>query len=186
MGSAASSGDPLTWSPTSLRCFRSLPVGASYAANDPYPSPSGRFSDGHRLTLYVSEAADAATAEFFRRHAELLEMQDATMITLHELSATVSTPLLDVRTADGAARAGMLRERLVSSEADGTVRYKECRELADRVDGTVSGIAYPCAAMDNRSNVVFFGARGAIWEADVVRSVPAPRLDPNDVHALPS
>ena len=165
--------------------FRVVPPNAGYAPDSPFPSTTGRFSNGQRVILYVSSTAEGAVAELLRRHPELIDFQDELKYEVFALSVACDPEALDVRTKTQAAKIPFPFERLVSSEAHESTRYRECRELADDAD-SLSGITYPCVAhlAGQRWNVALFGDAGERWSAHEVVEVDCPVVDGADVRRI--
>lgn len=177
------------WGPWGDRTvYRFLKVTAPYEANDPWPTADGRFDDGTRFTLYLSDTPMAAAAEFFRRNPELLAFQDALRFRMHEMDLEVISDCLDVRIEENANDIGFPFDRLTSSDPDPDDRYHECRELAHDVDGAAGfGIAYPSAAIDGYHNrVTFHEAVHGGWRLSTPREVAVPIVPPDEVRPLPS
>jgi hypothetical protein len=160
-----------------LLCYRFIPSSAAYSPTTSYPG-LGRFDNGTRLTLYVSSNAEGAVAEYFRRHPELLPLQDAVALRVFEMELTSHSRLLDVRTGGGATAAGITLERLISSDANESSRYKECRALAGRAESRYPGITWHSAAYsDSVYCVVLFGMNRDRWDLDIVTEIPKPTID---------
>jgi len=175
----------LGWAPGNLRLFKWVDAAAAYDPASSYPS-EGRFGDGSFPTLYLAESAEGAMAEFFRRHVELLALQDDLRIRLFEIEVNVTGDCLDVRSTTGQWAVGISRERLTSSDADEGVRYAECRQLAhDTLGAGGRGIGYPSAGASWETwNLVVFGDDGDGWTAISRAEVACPRLAASDVRAL--
>ena len=167
--------------------FRCIAGDGTRSPIEPSASPHGRFNDGRRLVLYTASSADGACAEYFRRRPELLPLQARVKLRVVQVSVSAGS-VLNVTTADRAEAAGIAAERLVSSDADEDKRYRECRELADRVDAAGgNGIQHLNAALrDGKTwNAALFGTRSDGWEVHGdVTDVATPTIDAASVHAL--
>lgn len=167
--------------------FRYLSAGASYSPADAYPG-AGRFDNGTRRTLYVSSTAQGAVSEFYRRHPELLNMQDSVVLQLFEVTLEVVAQVLDVNDDDDATAEGIHPGRLVSSDPDPDDRYGQCRALADRVELAAGcGIRYPSAASTTRpANLVVFGrpTPTSYLVRNVAREAGVPYIEPTEVVTL--
>jgi len=94
------------------------------------------------------------------------------------MELTSQSPLLDVRTEAGAAAAGIILDRLTSSDADPALRYEKCHALADRTETAYPGITWPSAAYsDSIYCVVLFGMNRDRWDLDLVIEIPKPTID---------
>jgi hypothetical protein len=130
-------------------------------------------------------------SEFFRLHAEFLELQDdlAAQIQFFELDVSLERELVDVRDTFGQDAVGIALERLTSSELSVRERFKECWELADSaIDAGYPGIAYPCAASTRNGewNLVLFGDGRGGWSVVSVASAAVPVVRPQDVRIVPA
>lgn len=165
--------------------FRWIPGNAAYDPDGPWTTP-GRFGDGTFKTIYFADTDSAAVAEFLRRNPELMDFQDSLTIRLYSLDLDAAGECVDVRTDAHAHGVGIPLDRLQSSDADESVRYRECRELARDAHGRGrAGIAYRSAAtVWDAWNLVLFGDQGVDWRCDEWRLVPRPSLDPGEVHIL--
>lgn len=183
-------GDPYWWCPSEIVLYRQLTHSAYWSPLAPYPADGGRFDDGRRLTLYLAKNPQAAAAEFFRRHPELLEFQHLSRIRVFQVDLRVEGDCLDVRTEECATAAGIEFARLTSSDANVVIRYAECRALAiDVDDADGAGIAYPSAAWigsEEPWNLVVFGRDGELWRGRSFTEFPRPWVDPSTVVPLPS
>ena len=80
------------------------------------------------MTLYVSESAVGATAEFYRRNPEFLDNQPPlAKLSVFQLDLELMTRTLDVRSPGNATTVGINFDRLRSSEARPARRYRECQ-----------------------------------------------------------
>lgn len=145
----------------------------------------GRFDNGVRLTLYVSESPEGAMAEYLRRHPEFLDGQGNLAIRLFEVQIAIDSTL-DVRTVSHASIVGIPFERLRSSDRDEATRYHECRLLADEVEPRGVSIGYPSAALrDRASNFVVFGPESpGTWVVSDVAEIDLPYVEPTLVSVL--
>ncbi len=169
--------------------FRYVPFRASYPPDAPYNSPRGRFNDGVRFTLYVSNSLRGATVEFYRRHSEFLSDQGIARIRVYTLTLDITGPCLDVRTPADAAAAGVVFDRLRSNEADESLRYADCHALADGVGTLACGIAYPSAAHADQMTwcLVLFGRpASATWWCSGYSELVVPTINPAEVRRLPT
>lgn len=166
--------------------YRVLGAEAAYSPDDPFPSTTGRFSDGIRKVLYLAASPEGAVAEWLRQHPEFLTMQDALRIRVNAVGIEVPVVLmLDVRTAAQAAKIPFPFERLRSSDSNEATRYAECRDLAADSDAS-AGIAFPSAAYDATGawNVVLFGPRGDRWLSTGHVPVSRPNVPPDLVRLI--
>lgn len=166
--------------------YRWIPPGREYAPVAPWPG-TGRFDNGETPTLYLSMTADAAVAEYFRRHPELLRFQEGLKIRLFQIHISALGNGLDVSAEDLAKAVGVEWERLRSSDLRRSERYEQCQELAEavkRADGI--SIRYPSAALESAVNVVLFGDDQRLWTAEVDSEIDLPLVDPERVHPLPN
>ena len=168
--------------------YKWQPNDAAYLPCSPYPG-RGRVGCGTFGSVYVANSGRGAMAEFFRRHPELLALQDDVDVVLHELDLETHVDALDLRTEPSQQSVGITIERLNSSDADEDARYAECRQLASEVIAEeLVGILFPSAAANwpDAWNVVLFGLQsGATWECNGHRQVPTPRVSVAECHALP-
>lgn len=173
----------------SLRVHRVIQHDAGYEPDAPYQSLEGRFSNGSRSVLYVADQAEGALAEWLRWHPELLELQDYLRVHVFQISISITSTSLDVRTEGQAALIPFPFERLVSDDRDESVRYRECRALADDCEAASgTGIRSPSAADPEfrRSNVTLFGEEGGDWHSDGYFEVPRPYIPVTAVRPLTS
>jgi hypothetical protein len=166
--------------------YRFLDSTATYAPDAAWPTSRGRFDDGHRPTLYVSLSAEAAVAEFYRRHPELLNFQDRVRLRTYQFQLICRTEGCDVRTADQANAVGIAPDRLVSSDARPGERYRECREFAKAVESAGGiGVFFPSAAHADGENMVVFGAGPTNgWSSEGSRQISTPKVDPSHVRRI--
>lgn len=157
--------------------YRVLDSRAPYRPDEPFPSLSGRFSNGMRLVLYLSVSSETAIAEWLRHHPEFIELQDDLRIVVNAVDIESESQMLDVRTPEQAAKIAFPFERLRSSDRDPAHRYRECQELANDCEDS-GGIACPSAAydFDDACNLVLFGDAGDRWRSIGVRTVARPRV----------
>lgn len=172
------------WRPGAVTMYKWLDNTARYEPSSPWFG-IGRFGAGAHKTLYLAASPEGAMAEFFRRHPEFFDFQDDLDITLYQLAVQVPCECLDVRTPPQAASIGLGFDRLLSSEADESVRYEECRALAkDAMGAGLCGVAYPSAAAIGPAwNLVLFGDPGA-WAVTSYAPIDRPRLEPAEVQPL--
>lgn len=176
------------WQPGDITVYRFLKHSAWWSPTDPFRDPDGRFGSTSRFTLYVSESATAATAEFFRRNPTLLSLQDRSRIRIFEVRLSVGGNCADVRTPALAAAANIGFDRLTSNEADIQVRYADCHALADDVEARGGcGVAYPSAALlvPGTWNLVTFGQAGPSWSVVSAVEISRPHVDPSRVQVAP-
>ncbi len=174
------------WRPGPLSLFRWVTSGAQHAPDSPWWGVA-RFGAGEHKTLYLAASPEGAMAEFFRRFPEFLNMQGDLSIALFRVDVDVACDCLDVRNPDQADAVGIPFDRLLSSEADETIRYSECRELAkEAIAAGRCGLTYPSAAATwDTWNLVLFGDPGP-WTASGHMEVARPRMAAADVNPLPS
>lgn len=166
--------------------YRFLDSTATYAPDAAWPTTGGRFDDGLRATLYVSLSAEAAVAEFYRRHPELLEFQERIRLRTFRFQLSCLTEGCDVRTEHQASAVGIALTRLTSSDARPGDRYRECRELADAVDDAGGiGVFFPSAALVDSQNIVVFdsGATNG-WSSQSLSQIPTPIVDASQVRGI--
>lgn len=174
------------WRPAGQRTlYRWIPPGVAYGVVAPWPG-SGRFDCG-APTLYFSESGEGALAEYYRRHPELLPLQQRIKLQLYRIDFDGVGEGLDVAAVERAEAVGVPWDRLRSSDARAVKRYKETHELAEQVvaEGGCS-IAYPSAAYDDETNVVTFGYHGDGWTTEMSVEVAHPFVEPDAVRVLPS
>jgi hypothetical protein len=180
--------EPTLWFiPGVIVRYRTLSALARYEPDEPFPSGTGRFSNGLRYVLYLADSAEGAVAEWLRVYPEFLHLQDALRIRVSEVTIDGSSPALDVRDSTQAAKVPFPFARLRSSEHDPLVRFHECHDLADDADAALAaGIAYPSAAYDvpNACNIVLFAEPPSRWRSLGVSDVTRPRVDPVSVRRL--
>jgi RES domain-containing protein len=177
----------ISWSPNQVIVYRWLPSSAKYLPNSPWPSVN-RFGRGDYPTLYLSGSAIAAMSEFFRLHAEFLELQEDLAIRLFEMELSTFGNVVDLTESAGQVAIGISEERLSSSEPSVEVRFAECWEVGEwAVSEGFVGIAYPCAATSrpNEWNIVLFGAESTeSWQLENVHLIGMPIVSPEDVRTL--
>jgi len=178
----------LWMTPNTTRFFRALVTDAPYPADEPYHLGGGRFCNGMRLTLYVADSAETAMSEWLRHNPEMIDLQDDLLVSVFAIDISWSRNVLDVRTPDLAALIPFPFDRLISNDANGDTRYRECRELADSCDAVGGGgITWdsPSAPGLGRWNRVFFGNRGEGWVSVVTSSVDRPRIPSHSIRSVP-
>lgn len=172
--------------PESVTLFKYTDALARYDPCSPYPG-NGRFGDGSHKTVYAAQSAEAAVAEYLRRHPELLSLQDDLVIRLWEMSIEIHGERLDLTHSACQTRAGISEERLRSSESDERVRYAECRALANEAETVgLVGLCYPSAATTWFAvNHVFFGEQGiASWQCHEHHEIERPQISAESVSVL--
>lgn len=127
-------------------------------------------------------------AEFFRRSPELLQFQDALVISLYELDLEIPGPCVNLCRSEVRASVNLTLERLTSSEHDESIRYRECRDLAsDAVASDLVGLAYPSAAATwSTRNLVLLGQQHEHrWRCHKHEETTRPKLEAHEVTPLP-
>ena len=181
--------NPELWRcPERTQFYRTISSDASYNPDEPFESTEGRFSNGIRATLYLSETPEGAIAEWLRRHPEFISMQHSLRVSLNMVEIVFSSTALDIRTSEQAKMAAFPFDRLRSSESDPKIRYKECRVLAtdvENVNGSI-GILYPSAALKNSNtwNIVLFGKVSDNWHPKGFLKIDRPVVDEEKIQLI--
>ena len=164
--------------------YRQIPHGATYGPTDPWRG-SGRFGDGSRLVLYLSSTDEGAMAEYFRRHPELIDLQDDLRLQLFRVELSVNGRSLDLRNQPCQNKVGINEESLTSSEHDEEVRYRLCRALAGRVADIGTGICSLSAAIGKGVwTLVLFDEPGTDWVATAFTPHPRPKVSANKIRPI--
>ena len=169
-----------------LTLFRAISDGSTYEPDAPWVFSRGRFSNGVRSVLYLAADPEVALAEYLRWHPELVRFSNRLRISIYELQIDSPPSSLNVRTDVLASLIPFPFDRLLSSERDETIRYRECRELADDCEASAGGaIAHPSAALQDGSwNVALFGPKGGDWHSSGIIGVPLPAFNTSRLHPI--
>ncbi len=162
---------------------------ADYDPDDPFQSVSGRFSNGTRWVIYLAEEAEGALAEWLRWHPEFLDLQDELRVHIFQVRVDVKARSLDVRTGEQAALSSFPFHRLVSNDEDESIRYQECRALADDCDANGGGGIRSPSAADPwflHCNFTLFGEKGGSWISRGFIEVPRPTISRDSVRHFSS
>jgi RES domain-containing protein len=157
-----------------------------YAPNSPHPSSVSRFCDGTFPSLYLAETAEGAMAEFFRNSPSFLAQQAGLKIRLFSINVEVLGPAPDLRSHATCAALEIDPARVVSNDANSTVRWAECQAVARLVRaGDGVGLLYPSAAYLGTWNLVLFDwPSPTTWSTGGYADEPAPYVDPNRVSLI--
>lgn len=167
-----------------IELYRTLEQDGTYEPDEPFPSFTGRYSNGARLVLYLARTPEGAVAEYLRWHPELVDFQDDLVIELYALQFNCRSRMLNVQTHEQCGLIPFPYDRLTSSEEDVVVRYAECVQLANECEAAPGwGIVAPSAAcsMAGAGNISLFGANGDSWDCNGVALSVLPHVDLTDI-----